>query len=182
MESVHSYHNRSDFLWRGLEVLANDGPDSLSAARLSRELDVTTGSFYWHFKTVDVFRNQLIRFWLDEVVMGIIAEAQQQPEDGGNVLVRIGQIVRQRGTHRYDTAMRDWAGTNKKVSKVVKRADAKRHALIKDMLKKQGESDSQATDRANLLGAAWRGTLDMKDAEYRMKLMGIVTGKPQARA
>ena len=34
-------------------------------------------------------------------------------------------------------------------------------------------SDEDARDRANLIGAAWRGSQDLDDPDYRMKLVGM---------
>jgi AcrR family transcriptional regulator len=43
---------------------------------MARELNVTTGSFYWHFNTVNEFRDELKAFWRDKVVVGIIVDAK----------------------------------------------------------------------------------------------------------
>ena len=76
MESSKSRLTKSDYLRRGLDVLAAEGPRSLTAARMARELNVTKGSFYWHFESVDSFRDDLKRFWHDDVVIGIITQAK----------------------------------------------------------------------------------------------------------
>lgn len=100
--------SRKDFLHRALDVLAADGPRSLTAARLARELNVTTGSFYWHFDSIEGLCGELKTFWRDEVVVGIINEAKEQADDPAEVLNEIGRIIRQRRTDRYDVAMRGW--------------------------------------------------------------------------
>jgi len=166
---------RSDFLNRGLDVLAADGPRSLTAARMARELLVTTGSFYWHFSTVDDFRDELKRFWRDDIVIGIINDVREQAKDPGNVLDEIGRIIRQRGTHRYDAAMRSWAKSDRGAEEIVRSADALRGDLIARVLRDAGASEEQARDKSNLLAAAWLGSQDMDDPEYRFKLMGMIT-------
>lgn len=45
------------------------------------------------------------------------------------------------------------------------------------MLRKSGQTEQEARDRANLIGAAWRGSA-VGDAEYRMKLIGLAAGDP----
>jgi hypothetical protein len=56
----------------------------------------------------------------------------------------------------------------------VRAADALRSKLIAGVLKDAGASKAQARDKSNLLGAAWVGSQDMQDPDYRFKLMGLV--------
>ena len=176
MEPPKSKLAKSDYLYRGLDVLAAEGPHSLTAARMAREMNVTTGSFYWHFSTVDEFRAEIRKFWRDEVVVGIIVDAKEQAGDPTKVLDEIGKIIRQRGTHRYDAAMRGWAESDSETEKIVRAADLVRRDLIAEVLQVAGESKEEAKDKSNLLGAAWRGSQDI-DPEYRFKLIAMITKK-----
>jgi AcrR family transcriptional regulator len=180
MDMHKSSLTRSDFLQKGLEVLAADGPRSLTAARLARELQVTTGSFFWHFQTVEKFREKLKRFWCDEVVVGIINDARDQVEDPKDVLATIGTLIKQRDTHRFDTAMRRWAETDSDTAEVVRAADTLRGELITMLLKDFGHKAERAKDRTNLLGAAWRGSQDIEDSDYRLKLISLITGDSES--
>ena len=174
MESSKSRLAKSDFLNRGLDVLAADGPRSLTAARMARELNVTTGSFYWHFNTVDEFRDEMKKFWRDEVVVGIIVDAKEQAGDPASVLDEIGKVIRQRGTHRYDAAMRSWAESDGEAREVVRTADLLRRDLIAEVLQVAGANEEEAKDKSNLLGAAWSGSQDT-EPEYRFKLISMIT-------
>ena len=168
-------HERVDFLLQGLEVLVADGHRSLTAARMSRELGVTSGSFYWHFKTIDDFRSELKKFWRDEIVIGIIREAGARAEAPAGVLEEIGRIVSERKADRFDSAMRVWAQLDREARKVVESADRLRRKLINEVLKSNGAAGDEAEDRVNLLGAAWQGSRDLKDTDYRLKLIGMIT-------
>jgi AcrR family transcriptional regulator len=180
MEASTFRKGRADYLLMGLEVLATDGPRALTSARMAREFGVTTGSFYWHFSTVDAFRDELKLFWRDEIVVGIIAEAKEQAEEPEKVLETIGQIVRRRGTYRYDRAMRSWAESDRKALKIVKAADDLRGKLIKELLQEAGERGETATVKTSLLGAAWIGSQDMKDPDYRFRMLGVIQGDQDA--
>ena len=68
--------SREDYLHMGLELLAESGPRALTAVRLAAELEVTTGSFYWHFKNVAEFRRAVRSHWRQVVVPEVIAEAR----------------------------------------------------------------------------------------------------------
>lgn len=54
-------------------------------------------------------------------------------------------------------------------------ADVLRGELIAGVLRDAGASREQARDKSNLLGAAWLGSQDMEDPEYRFKLMALIT-------
>ena len=166
--------SKADFLSCGLDVLASDGPQSLSAARMARELNVTTGSFYWHFSTVSDFRRELKIFWRDDVVMGIIADARDRSENPGDILQTIGALIRERGAYRYDAAMRGWAETDDDAKEAVTAADIVRQDLITEAIRGADGDEEAARDKANLLGVAWRGSQDMQDVDYRFKLIGLI--------
>ena len=63
--------SRIDFLAIGLDVLADHGHEGLTGTKVARELNVTTGSFYWHFECVQEFRKALRQYWRNEIVIGI---------------------------------------------------------------------------------------------------------------
>ena len=92
MVAANERLRKSDFLQCGLDVLVADGPTKLTAARMARELGVTTGSFFWHFGTVAKFRDELLVFWRDVIVVGIIEDAKKQAEHPGDVLKEIGKF------------------------------------------------------------------------------------------
>ena len=175
MEAGNPRLNKSTILWKGLDVLAKDGPGSITAARISRELNVTTGSFYWHFNTVEDFRQKLKEFFLEEIVLGITNEAKARFEDPREILKAIGEMVKQRKTYRYDAAMRNWAKTSSEAEKIIVSADEFRREMMTELLRAAGENDQDAKDHVNLLGIAWLGSQDMKDPDYRFKLLGLIT-------
>jgi AcrR family transcriptional regulator len=182
MDASVSRKGRADYLLAGLEVLVTDGPRALTAARMARELSVTTGSFYWHFNAIDVFRDELKRFWRDEIVRGVIVEAVDQADEAGQILENVGRIIRQRGAHRYDVAMRHWAESDRQAAKTVEAADKIRGEFIKDVLQEVGFQEESAADRANLVGAAWLGTRGMNNADYRFKLLSMITQQPESNS
>ena len=108
------------------------------------------------------------------MVVGIISDAQEQADDPGKVLDEIGKIIRSRGTHRYDAAMRSWAEADRETEKIVRSADLLRGDLITAVLKDAGANSEGARDRASLLGAAWQGSQEMK-ADHRFKLISLIT-------
>jgi AcrR family transcriptional regulator len=149
----------------------------VSATRVARELNVTTGSFYWYFVSVAEFHEALQEYWREEVVVGVAREAQQRANgDPANVLEELRQVILEKGTHLYDSAMRQWAKTNGDAERVVQLADEWRQATMTEFLRAAGMAREEARDRIHLVGAAWRGSGGM-DPEHRMKLGRRATSK-----
>ena len=157
----------------GLETLAENGPEALKAARLARRLGVTTGSFYWHFGCVADFQSELLEYWKEGVVVGLIDAAKANTEGPAQVLAEIRKRILESGAHRYDAAMRIWALTDPQVGDTLRDTDEVRATFLEETLRKSGLSSQEARDRASLIGAAWRGSRNLDNPEYRMKLIGI---------
>lgn len=161
----------------GLETLAENGPEALKAARLARRLGVTTGSFYWHFGCVADFQSELLEYWKEGVIAGLIdeakAKAKANAQKPAKVLIELRKRILESGVHRYDAAIRIWARTDPRVRDTLRDTDEVRATFLEETLRKSGLSKQEARDRASLIGAAWRGSQNLDNPEYRMKLIGI---------
>ena len=163
---------REDYLRTGLELLAESGPRALTAVRMAAELEVTTGSFYWHFKNVADFRRSVREYWRHVVVPEVIAEALRQAErEDTPAIDKLGQLVWQTGIYRYDDAMRRWARDDVETAEVLQEADAWRGRVMAAMM---GDT-STAADVTELIGAAWRGSSGMRDTKRRARLIAMTT-------
>ena len=165
---------KEDWFLAGLNALADGGPHRLRAARVARILGVTTGSFYWHFRSVEDFQTGLLEYWKDGVIVGLIRDARSSSKEPAQILADLRRRILESGAHRFDAAMREWARADPRVRQTVACADEIRRTFPVEMLSKSGLTEEEARDRANLIGAAWRGSVeDVDDPEYRMKLAGL---------
>lgn len=165
--------SREDWLRAGLDALVEGGPEQLKAARLARRLGVTTGSFYWHFQDLGEFQSELLEYWKEDVVGGLIRTAKASAQEPAQVLAALRTFILESGAHRYDTAMREWARSDPLVRETVEKADDVRAIFLAETLRAGGMSEEHARDRANLIGAAWRGSQELADPDYRMKLIRL---------
>ena len=164
--------SREDYLELGLELLAASGPRALTATRVAAELEVTTGSFYWHFKNVAEFHRAVRTYWRQVVVPEVIAEAMRQSEeDGSKPIDRLGVLVWQSGIYRYDDAMRRWAQSSEETAEVLAEADAWRGRVMTAMM---GDTDT-AREVTDLIGAAWRGSAGMRNVKRRARMIALTT-------
>src|SRR5215210_7350133 len=52
-----------DWIEAGFAVLADSGPNALRVDALRERLNVTKGSFYWHFTDMPAYRDALAKAW-----------------------------------------------------------------------------------------------------------------------
>jgi AcrR family transcriptional regulator len=154
---------RSDWLEQGLRTLAGDGPNALKVGAMAAKLNVSRGSFYWHFQDIADFRSQLLRSWqectTDQVIREIAGKAE--PDRLKHLLTR-GFV----GGSGLDRAIRSWAAQDKEVAPLVASADAERIAYIAKMLAAVGVEARRARDRAVFLYWAYLGRAAVMDTGH----------------
>lgn len=65
---------RQDWIRHGLRTLARSGAQALKVGALAQGLDVSRGSFYWHFRDIADYRQQLLENWRERATEGVIRD------------------------------------------------------------------------------------------------------------
>jgi AcrR family transcriptional regulator len=170
-------NRRTEFLNTGLKLLAEAGPRALTAVRLTQELGVTTGSFYWHFESVGAFRGEMLQYWTDEFIPALARDALARAKGKDDVLRALSRLVLERQANRFDDAMRAWAKTNPDAREAVARADRWRGRVLYEMLDPDRKDPKAARERTNLMGTVWRGSEGMPDPKQRLRLMQLASDR-----
>jgi len=153
---------RDDWIRHGLRTLSRVGSQALKVGSMAERLNVSRGSFYWHFRDVGAFRAALLQSWrevsTDQVIRDLDAR-QGDPE-------RLKRLLRTalNGPRRLDRAMRAWAGEDAKVAKVVASVDAARIERIAGLLVEAGLDAARARHRAAFLYWAYLGQASVIDS------------------
>jgi AcrR family transcriptional regulator len=137
-----------------LQVLPEEGVDGLRIEVLARRLNVTKGSFYWHFKDRQALLNALITHWRDERIREVESQASIPP-DMANDQIRL--VLDQYVTHpnqarmRTELAIREWARRDTLVATAVEAVDQARLANATNLFKLAGYPENTAQAHALLL-------------------------------
>jgi AcrR family transcriptional regulator len=131
-------------------LLKEGGAAGVRIARLARELGVTPGSFYWHFRDRNHFRDQIIRYWMTQMLRraGTIAERGGK---GAAALRALPDVLVSQRLPDLDAAMRSWATVEPAVAKAVARADELRVRRAAEMFRAAGFGEEAAALRGQLL-------------------------------
>lgn len=146
-----------DWLDLALVELKDQGYGALKAQPLAKKLNVTRGSFYHHFESLDDFHAAVISHW-SERSSGQIVKTAQGANDPHKALDELLQKTLQSG-EKLERSVRSWSTVQATVAKAVERVDQERIKVAETLLIDGGVSKSAATVRAKLLYWAAIGRL-----------------------
>ena len=150
-----------DWITAGLRMLATEGASGLKVGTMATALDVSRGSFYWHFIDFADFRRQLLANWRDRTVDQVIREF----EDDRAVPGRLQRLVKRAffGRRGLDRAIRMWASDQPDVAAMVAAVDARRVSYMAKLLIEAGVAHEQAQPRAAFIYWAYLGQAIVMD-------------------
>lgn len=140
---------REEWLAAALEVLHNEGIHNVSIVRIARDLNVTSGSFYWHFKDRGELLQNLLDYWVRTQTEAIIDEVEQI-ESASERLFKLMEVLTSGEQARYDIAVRAWASFDEMAAKVVRKMDERRVRYLRKMFREMGFEGDEAELRVRL--------------------------------
>lgn len=158
--------DRKAWIAAALDTLAARGIEDVRVEVLARELGVTKGSFYHHFRNRDDLHAGLLDEWRRRMVGEVIAEleAVSDPRERFRRLLRLPAID-QRADLDVELAVRLWARRDATVRAALAEVDAQRIAFIAGVLIACGVRPELARARAILVFAQLRAASDMGDED-----------------
>jgi AcrR family transcriptional regulator len=148
-----------DWIEAGFAVLAEGGPNALRVDSLCERLNVTKGSFYWHFTDMPAYRGALIKAW------GSLHDRDRQhfetmpdvdPRERLTVMIQTWVAPRH---WQLERAMRVWALTDDEVLGSVKQSDGRVLRAIRQAFVDVGFGREEAALRSYVVFALGIGTL-----------------------
>lgn len=117
-----SRKNQTDWIAAGIKLLKTKGPNRISAEKTAKQLGVTRGSFYHHFKSTSEFTDAILDYWANTNTFSPFQEAKEKtttPEQ------ELAELV-EKSWHtdlQLEVAVRAWAMVDKQVQKRVEQLD-----------------------------------------------------------
>jgi AcrR family transcriptional regulator len=148
-----------DWIEAGFAVLAESGPNALRIDRLCERLDVTKGSFYWHFADMAAYRGALVDAW------GSLQDRDRRPfENMPDACPRERLTVMMRTLvapqhWALERAMRLWALTDDTVLASVQRSERRVQGAVRQAFIDCGFEPEDAALRAVVVSATGVGLL-----------------------
>lgn len=145
-------YTRADWLDAALTVLVDEGLEAVQITRLARSLDVTRGSFYWHFRDRSDLLEALVEEWRhrNTGVMLTALSSAKSLSDGILSLFSVW-VDHQLFNPQLDQAIRDWARRSEDIKDIVTAEDDSRIDAIGGLFKRFGYEDPEAFIRARVI-------------------------------
>jgi AcrR family transcriptional regulator len=141
----------AEWVEAALARLAQGGLDEVRVELLAKELNVTKGSFYWHFRDRSDLLERLLDSWRDGRLQSISAQVGKIGEAPDVRLRRILDVYLDRANPKgmaIEMAIRDWARRDAVARKRVKEVDAERLRLVTGLFSQLGFEKNDASTRA----------------------------------
>ncbi|MGI9422901.1 MAG: TetR/AcrR family transcriptional regulator [Hyphomicrobiaceae bacterium] len=156
-----------DWLDHGLKVLATTGPAALKADKLAKQLNVSRGSFYWHFRDISQFHVELLARWrklaTDEIIVAVDRELTGAE--------RLRQLMRTAlaSDEKLERGIRSWAAQDRKAANAIASVDKARVKYIRELLESAGLTDEQSGARAMFIYWAYIGRVMVGSGSNRLR-------------
>jgi AcrR family transcriptional regulator len=153
---------RQEWIDAGLETLAVQGVEAVRVERLAEKLDVTKGSFYWHFKDRRALLEALLEAWRTRTTSDIIERVETH---GGNAQARLAGLFKivGRADLGLDRSVRNWAAHDDAAQAALQNVDRRRIDYLQSLFIEIGFSSSAAKARARFAYHAMVGQMTMND-------------------
>lgn len=161
-----------DWIKAAFQRLGTGGIAAVRAEAIARDLKVSKGSFYWHFKDLPDLKTRMLAHWEDQATARIIAMSKAVPgPERMAVLLELAtsDLADPYGGLSTEAAIRDWARIEAEAAAAQARTDAARLAFLTEALGGMMEGDAARAARLVLMaytGAVHQGITD------RARLLG----------
>lgn len=143
--------SREDWIRCAFELLQEQGIGGVKIVVLAKRLNVTGGSFYWHFKGLRDLLDSVLEYWEREMTDAIVVSAQNF---SGSAEARILNVMLQVFEHDaaiYDHPIAVWARNDPLAQKMYDRTIEKRLDYTRWMFGEIGFSEAEAAIRGRLM-------------------------------
>ena len=152
----------TNWIQAAFRALTAGGPQAIRAESIARALNVSKGSFYWHFKDVPALKQAMLDHWQQVATQDVIDLVESGATDAKarlHLLVRVSTALPDDtyGGDLAEAAIRDWARYDPAAAKVVKAIDGQRLDFVETQFRALEFDQQQSLQRATLLYAALIG-------------------------
>ncbi len=151
-----------DWIKAGFNALTESGPAGIKVDRLAKALNISRGSFYWHFKSAKALKQAMLAYWVQVGTEDVILLAEGEGQSALEKLTVLGQRISGPRDSDYggvlaESAIRDWGRYDADVGQAVESVTRKRLDYLRALFEELGLPNADAKTRANLLYGAMIG-------------------------
>jgi AcrR family transcriptional regulator len=159
MDKPISNLSRKDWIDFALQKLSKEGIDKVTIAALARDLKVTKGSFYWHFKDREDLLKAMLARWEETGSQVVFSEVKRIGGDAKRRLKHMSDIIFRRYGDQlnFELALREWGRKDPKIRHVIAQEDERRMGYMQGLFAEIYEDPKIAEAKAWLLFSLYIG-------------------------
>jgi AcrR family transcriptional regulator len=138
---------RDEWLAKALDVIARKPHGKLRIHELVKDLGVTRGSFYWHFKDREDFVRSIAEYYDRWSTDQVIAAVESGGGDAKQRLRSIMEFVFRNRLGRYEMALHAWAFQEPVVEEAIRRSEENRFVFVRSLFGDLGFSGNELETR-----------------------------------
>ncbi len=144
-----------DWVDAAMAVLVDQGIDHVRVDVLAKQLGVTRGSFYWHFRDREDLLRRVLQAWSERTTAQLTERLKQARDNPLEQLQDLASLPH-RGraaakAARIELAIRAWARRDAEAAAVLQASDAARIGYHQQVFEALGFAEAEAKARAYLL-------------------------------
>ena len=143
-----------------LQLIAEQGVNAVAVEALARQLGVTKGSFYWHFRTREALVQAALERWELYGEREIISQIEAIPDPRVRLPELFRRVAHELQPHRVYAALLK-ALDHPQVVPVMARVSQRRMDFLNTAYREAGMPAAEALNRARLTYAAYVGFLQL---------------------
>jgi AcrR family transcriptional regulator len=140
---------RQDWLAIGIQTLVEKGIEAVRVDPLAKLLNVTRGSFYWHFKNRDDLLEEILREWEARNTKSIIEQIEGLNSSPVAKLLSLLEIAAE-DDNLLEKAVRVWSVNDARAAVVIAQVDEQRLDYLQNLFLQLGFSAVDAKVRAQI--------------------------------
>jgi AcrR family transcriptional regulator len=159
MDKPVSNLSRKDWIDFALQKLPKEGIEKVTIAALARDLNVTKGSFYWHFKDHDDLLQAMLARWEETGSEVVFSEVERVGGDAKRRLRHMSDIIFRRYANQlnFEMALREWGRKDKKIRDIIGQEDERRMDYMRGLFQEIYDDPKVAEAKAWLLFSLYVG-------------------------
>jgi AcrR family transcriptional regulator len=157
--------NKESWVEHGVETLANHGFKALKADKMAKSLNVSRGSFYWHFKDIDAFCAAVLEHWRKHSTLQVIRDIDTVSDRQNPLEALVHRAFS--SNPKLERAVRAWATQDQRVADVTHEVDKHRVGFLAQLLVSANLPCEHAEQRAVFIYWAYLGrTITPSPGQY----------------
>lgn len=176
--NVRTNLTREDWIEAAQHVLVSGGVDAVRVDTLAKQMKITRGSFYYHFKSRDELLAGILSAWraraTEDVILNLRHTQQSPAQQLQHLLELPSHGQRAKEAAAIELAIRAWARRDKQARQAMDEVDSHRLTYIEGLLLQAGSTEPEAQARAYLIYSYQLSQSLLPQDSERARMIGTI--------